>query len=80
MEANAKVVEITERGVRVQRDGEELSFEADSVVLATGMTPRRELLEELKGSPYELYSVGDCVEPRRIADAVAEATRVAYQI
>ena len=80
MEANAKVVEITERGVRAQRDGEALSFEADSVVLATGMTPKKELLEELKGGPYQLHSIGDCVEPRRIADAVAEAIQTAYRI
>ena len=80
MEANATVVEITGKGVRAQRNGQELSFEVDSVVLATGMKPNNELLEELKGGPWEIYSVGDCVEPRRIVDAVAEAAELAYRI
>ncbi|MFC2033697.1 FAD/NAD(P)-binding oxidoreductase, partial [Chloroflexota bacterium] len=80
MHANSCVVEITANCVSVRRDGEVLSFAADSVVLAVGMRPNNELLEQLKGGPYELYSIGDCVEPRRIANAVAEATQVAYSI
>lgn len=80
MEANARVVEITGRGVKARRDNDEMSFEADSIVLATGMRPRRELLEELKGCTYELHTIGDCLEPRRIAEAVAEAARIAYRL
>jgi len=80
MHANSCAVEITAKCVSVRKDDEVLSFAADSIVLAAGMRPNNELLEQLKGGPYELYSIGDCVEPRRIANAVAEATQVAYSI
>ena len=80
MESDARIAEITEGSVRVKQGREVLSFKADSVVLAMGMKPNKDLFNELKAGPYELYSVGDCVEPRRIADAVAEANQVAHRI
>lgn len=77
MEVKAKVTEINEKGVRVQREGDKVDFfEADSVVLAVGMKANKDLAEALQGKVPELYSVGDCVEAKRIP----EATRAAYDV
>jgi hypothetical protein len=45
-------------------------------VLAAGSVPDTSLHEGLKGKVAELYSVGDCVEPRAIGDAVREGYTV----
>lgn len=52
--------------------GEELTLEADSIVLATGARADDRLVNELQGAVPELYTVGDCVAPRRILEAIRE--------
>jgi 2,4-dienoyl-CoA reductase-like NADH-dependent reductase (Old Yellow Enzyme family)/thioredoxin reductase len=46
------------------------SFEADTVVLALGYTPVRDLADALKGKVPELYIIGDAREPRNMMNAV----------
>ena len=54
---------------------------ADSVVLASGFTPRTALRDQLeKETVLDLYAVGDCVSPRRIFDAVHEGHLAANNI
>jgi 2,4-dienoyl-CoA reductase-like NADH-dependent reductase (Old Yellow Enzyme family)/thioredoxin reductase len=57
-------------------DGLTRTLEADTLVLAAGSVPDTSLHEGLKGKVAELYSVGDCVEPRAIGDAVREGYTV----
>ncbi len=52
----------------------------DSVVLATGRRPARDLIEGIDGLVEEVLEVGDCREPRSVFYAVHEATRAALQI
>ena len=47
---------------------------ADNIVLATGATPDKALGKALKGKYLEFAEIGDCVEPRRIREAIEEAT------
>jgi hypothetical protein len=42
------------------------------VVLATGSTANKVLGEALKGKYLEFAEIGDCVEPRRIREAIEE--------
>jgi 2,4-dienoyl-CoA reductase (NADPH2) len=72
IETNATVEEITDRGVRAKRDGASEFFPGNTVVLAVGFTPNKELGERLRGKVPTLYSIGDCVEPRRIREAIEE--------
>ncbi len=67
-----RVVEVTEAGVRtVDRTGAVTEFHADSVVLAVGFRPNRELIDGLKAYPdIRVTEVGDCVSPRKIYDAI----------
>ena len=80
METKAKAVGITSKGVKVSRDGVEEFFAGDNVVLAVGMKSDKELALELEGKVPALYSIGDCVEPRQIGEAIKAGYRVARDL
>ena len=77
---HSPVVEIKADGVVVSRDGKTEFIPADTVVLATGMKPVGGLAAKLKGIAAELYTIGDCAEPRRGMDAVYEGVRIATRV
>jgi NADPH-dependent 2,4-dienoyl-CoA reductase/sulfur reductase-like enzyme len=73
LETKARVDRITGKGVHVAwagRYGE--FFEADSVVIAAGMTAADVLTEELGTRVARLRAIGDCVRPGRVREAIAE--------
>ena len=72
METKAKVEEITDRGIRVSRDGTVELFAGDTVVLAVGFESNKGLAEELEGKVPSLQLIGDCNEPRKIKEAIEE--------
>ena len=80
METKATVREITKRGVWVDREGQSELIEADTVVLAVGLQPSRQLAERLEGKVKELYFIGDCVEARLIGEALEEGFCLGRQI
>ena len=80
LETGARVVRITAAGVQAVREGEALFFPAESVVMAVGMEAEDGLAMALRGKVPELYTVGDCVEPTRIGDAVKAAYRCAIRV
>jgi len=53
---------------------------ADTIVLAVGSIPDRELYQEIKGRVPEVYLAGDCLEPRKIRDAIGDGYRIALKI
>lgn len=76
--ANTEVLEITDEGIAIaHKCGETASLEADTVVLATGFEPNDELLPALKDKVPEIYTIGDCVAPRKVINAVWEGFRFA---
>jgi NADPH-dependent 2,4-dienoyl-CoA reductase/sulfur reductase-like enzyme len=65
------VERIDETAVQIKNThGETRTLSADLVVLARDPLPLRDLQEELRG--VEFRSIGDCVRPRLIIDAVRE--------
>jgi 2,4-dienoyl-CoA reductase (NADPH2) len=80
METNVIVEEITDGGVKARRDGAVEFFPGDTVVLAAGFEPSKGLGEKLGGKVPAPYSIGDCVEPRRIKEAIEEGFRLAREI
>ncbi|MCX6001138.1 MAG: FAD-dependent oxidoreductase [Chloroflexi bacterium] len=80
METGVAVVEITDSGVRANRANEQLVFKADRVVLATGMQRDDYLYKAIRKRLNEVYSIGDCVEPRRIGEAVKEGYRTGLKV
>ncbi len=73
--------EVTRDGVVIRdSEGNRRLVEADTVVLATGANPNDELVKLLKGKVPRLVSVGDCVTPRGIREAVEEGYRAGMEI
>jgi 2,4-dienoyl-CoA reductase (NADPH2) len=67
----AKVVEITEKGVVISKAGSTELVEADTIVFASGLKPNNKLAEEFSGKAPVILSVGDCAEPGRLLEATA---------
>lgn len=73
--------EITNEGIVISDKGGRRSIlSADSVVLAVGMKPKGELMADLKDKVSQVYTVGDCVEPRKVINAIWEGFRIARLI
>ncbi len=69
----AQATKISEGSVTVKSgDSPGELLEADSVVVAVGMAPRRREAHQLAGECADVHVIGDCVAPRRIRDAVVE--------
>jgi 2,4-dienoyl-CoA reductase (NADPH2) len=74
------VEEITAEGVTVNRQGASEFIKGDAVVLAVGLKPEKKLLESFRGKAPEIYSVGDCVKPRTIKEAIEEGFKIGMKI
>lgn len=77
-----KVAALTADGLKiVQRDtGEEQTLEAETIVLALGATPQRNLADDLKKEEIEFHLIGDCRQPRNIRQAIYEGALVGRQL
>ena len=73
------VTSITLKGVAVEGDGKTEEIVGETVVLAMGAQANQEL-SDLKSEIAEFYMIGDCVEPRKIINAVYEGTKVGCQL
>ena len=78
----------TVTGHNVYHSAKEVSWSVDAVVLVTQRRSRNDLYEQLTGAPDRLSSaeitqvlrIGDCVEPRVIAEAVFDGHRLGREI
>jgi NADPH-dependent 2,4-dienoyl-CoA reductase/sulfur reductase-like enzyme len=77
---DTRVTHLTRDAVMAERDGAEIQFPIETVVLAVGVRSNRELAVGLEGSGLEYHVVGDAVEPRRVLEAVQEAFEVAVNL
>jgi 2,4-dienoyl-CoA reductase (NADPH2) len=64
----------------VTQDGRKLTLEADTFLSALPLLPNDTLMNELKDKAKEVYFIGDCIEPRLIAQATAAGSLIAHQI
>jgi 2-enoate reductase len=79
---NLKIQEITNNGVVCidKKLNAMKRIDADTVVLAVGLKSNKELYNSLARDSREIYEIGDCKEPRKIGDAIWEATMLALNI
>ncbi|MBI2854149.1 MAG: FAD-dependent oxidoreductase [Chloroflexi bacterium] len=70
---SARVLQIQDNKVFIS-GGKEIT--SDNVVLAVGLKADRKLADELEGK-REFQAIGDCVEPRRLMNAIWEGFRAA---
>ena len=53
-------------------DGEEVFVEAEMVVVAAGSRPDNGLFDQIKSMGYDVYQIGDCLQPRSAKAAIYE--------
>jgi 2-enoate reductase len=71
-------LDICDQGVNIiDRNGKRSSLEADTVVIASGLKPNENLLKAIGEKVPEVYAIGDCVETRKLMDAIWEGFRAA---
>ena len=76
-----KLEEVFDKGVTViDKEWQRYKIDADTVILSLGLLPRSEVVEELQGLAPEVYVIGDCLNPRKLMDAVHEGFNVAIEI
>ena len=76
-----KILEITEKGVRVEKDGAEAFLPADMVVDAFGMKARREEAFGIaRKYGHNAVIIGDCERPAQIGEAVRGGYFAAFAI
>ncbi len=79
--SETRVLEITERGVIISDSHHQRStLTADTIVLALGLKSKNELSETSRNKVPEVYSMGDCLEPRKVINAIWEGFRIARLI
>ena len=73
----ARLVEISDEAVRcLDVHSQEITLQADSVVLSLGLSPDRQLYKKLMGVTANLYVVGDAREARNIMGAIWDSYEV----
>jgi len=81
MLTEVKYEEITDKGLTIiTKEGERQTIEADSIIPALPLTPDTGLLKSLEGKVPEVYTVGDCIQPGLIVDAIAESSRIGHTV
>jgi len=76
-----RLVGITDRGLLiVNKRGARQTIEGDTIVFAADYSPHAELSQALAGTPYEIHTVGDCVEPCGILEAIRDGSRVGREL
>jgi len=66
-----KCTEIAGKGVKaIDREGNDILFEADTVIVAVGLKSRSGVVDALRGTVPEFMAIGDCVKPKRVQQAV----------
>jgi len=74
---NAKVKEILDDGVVIEREGKEESIKGmETVVLATGVKPVNELYSQIKDKVEKAYIIGDAQNPAKLVQATASAASI----
>ncbi len=73
----SRVVEVNEKGVVVEKDGNAAVIPADAVILAVGARSVNLLEVPLRDQVKELHVIGDAAEPRKITEAIQEGFEIA---
>lgn len=80
MLTEARALEVTREGIRVTRRGEEQLVKADSIISALGMKHNQDLSRSLSSGSIPVFIIGDCAEPKKIAEANKAGYRAAINL
>jgi len=77
---NCWPVRIVVGGILVKHNDQDRTLPVEGLIAAAKMRPCNELRKTLTGKVGGLYTVGDCVKPRGIINAIWEAFHTARKI
>jgi len=77
---SAKVKEINDNGVIIEKAGVEFLLDADNIVISVGERSNKNLAKALEGKVKELYQVGDGAKVGNAMKAIESAYRLALTI
>ena len=77
---NTTVKEVLYNGILVSRDGREEIIPANTVIMAVGSIPENKLTHQLEGKPYQIMTIGDALQVRRVLEAVDEGFNAGRKI
>lgn len=78
---SAKVVKADGKEIfYVDKDGKEHSILADTVIVSAGMKSKLEDVKEFYGCTPHMYTIGDCVKPATVEQAMRTAYAVAGEV
>lgn len=81
IKTGVKVEEILEDGALVVDKGlNREKINSDTVVLALGMKSRTDLVKPLERLAPEVYTIGDCMNPGKLKDAIHQGFNIAVEI
>jgi 2,4-dienoyl-CoA reductase (NADPH2) len=80
MLTEARPLEITREGIRITRKGEEKLVKADSIISALGMKHNQDLSRGLAAGSIPVFIIGDCADPKKIAEANKAGYRTAINL
>jgi 2,4-dienoyl-CoA reductase (NADPH2) len=81
MITGVKDMEITDKGLAITtKEGKKQTLEANSIIPTAPLKPNDELAKSLEGKVPEIYTIGDCGEPRMIVNAIADGYHTARTI
>lgn len=66
----AKLMEILDDGILVEKEGQQKKISCDSVVFSAGFRANHELYRAIKEAGYEVVQIGDNIKPGKIIDAI----------
>ena len=81
VELNTKAVAITDNSVVcINASGDEVKFEADTIFCAVGMRSRSDTVEALRFCAPQFFTIGDCVRPGQLTQAISGGHYAALDI
>jgi pyruvate/2-oxoglutarate dehydrogenase complex dihydrolipoamide dehydrogenase (E3) component len=76
----AKVVEVGKGRILVSQGEKRQWLEAETIISAQGSQSNQDLLRALEGKIPQIFSIGDCVEPRSAKEAIHEGFSAGLQV
>ena len=77
---HTKMTDITLDYVMLETRYDEIPIECDNVILASGFRANHALEQQLQNKPYQVFSIGDCVKPGKVYEAVHGGFCIIYKL
>jgi pyruvate/2-oxoglutarate dehydrogenase complex dihydrolipoamide dehydrogenase (E3) component len=80
LHAQTKVTGLGADEAQVEQEGVVNRLPIETVVMAVGVRPNRELMDDFENSGLAIHVIGDAVKPRNVLEAIWEGFEMARQI